>query len=189
MSIPGIFSGQGGFELAFLDPASMANGGLDIAGSKVEEGESESEEENLQDQVQEEYGEPLEASEGEDEEELEERDEGDEEVEDLDESSPGDDEEDVEEAISSIFDLLGGALVSTSGRVDVMEILTQEQETAGSVGRASDAGESSYDHAAMPINYGNEYEQRMSDHWATSYEGREHDKIRADKFAVEPKAG
>ncbi|MDG2207397.1 MAG: right-handed parallel beta-helix repeat-containing protein, partial [Pirellulales bacterium] len=189
MSIPGIFSGQGGFELAFLDPASMANGGLDISGSKVEEGENESEEENLQDQVQGEYGEPLEASEGEDEEELEERDEGDEEVEDLDESSPGDDEEEVEEAISAIFDLLGGALVSTSGRIDVMEILTQEQETAGSVGRASDVGESSYDHAAVPINYDNEYEQRMSDHWATSYEGREHDKIWADKFAVEPKAG
>ncbi|MCP4814156.1 MAG: hypothetical protein GY888_16740, partial [Planctomycetaceae bacterium] len=32
-SIPGIFSGADGFQLAFLDPASMANAGLDISGS------------------------------------------------------------------------------------------------------------------------------------------------------------
>ena len=95
----------------------------------------------------------------------------------------------VEEAISAIFDLLGGALASKSGRVDVMEILTQDQEPSASSHRGSDTGQTAYRDAAGPVYDANEYEQRMSDRWATAYDAHDYDKAYADALVVDHKAG
>ena len=183
MSIPGIFSGANGFELAFLDPASMANAGLDISGSSSEAGEDESDIENLENQVQEEYGSETDGREEEDEDtDLDGREERDEDFDEFEDAPPVEDEEEIEESISAIFDLLGGALASQSGRIDVMEILTQgstknNHQHSSSSGNA-EVGTPRWAHSE------NEYDQMVTDRWATSFDVRESDKTWTDALVA-----
>jgi hypothetical protein len=183
MSIPGIFSGDGGFELAFLDPASMANAGLDISGSSSEAGEDESDVEDLENQVQEEYGSETDGREEEEEDtDLDGREEGDEDFDDFEDAPPVEDEEEIEESISAIFDLLGGALASKSGRIDVMEILTQGS-TTNNHQRSSSSGNAE---VVTPrwAHSENEYDQMVTDRWATSFDARESDKNWTDAIVA-----
>ena len=188
MLIPGIFSGVGGFELAFLDPASMANAGLDISGSSSEAGEDESDVEDLENQVQEEYGsETDDREEEEDDTDLDGREEGDEDSNEFEDAPPVEDEEEIEESISAIFDLLGGALASKSGRIDVMEILTQGS-TANNHQRSSSSG----DVEVVPPRWAhseNEYDQIVTDRWATSFDARESDKTWTGALVAARKEG
>ncbi|MDE0938380.1 MAG: hypothetical protein OSA43_00335, partial [Pirellulales bacterium] len=183
MSISGIFSGDGGFELAFLDPASMANAGLDISGSSSEAGEDESDVEDLENQVQEEYGSETDGREEEEEDtDLDGREEGDEDFDEFEDAPPVEDEEEIEESISAIFDLLGGALASKSGRIDVMEILTQ-----GSTKNNHQHSSSSGNAEVVTPRWArseNEYDQMVTDRWVTSFDARESDKTWTDALVA-----
>jgi hypothetical protein len=123
VSMAGIFAGPNAFDLAFLDPVSLAESVLDISGTTVEDEDQEGEVEDLQNQVQDEYGNDLDGRD--DDEEFSEDDRDDEEEDDFDDQDDDqpEDEEDIEETISVIFNLIGEALASDSGRVDVIEIL------------------------------------------------------------------
>ena len=167
-SIPGIFSGADGFQLAFLDPASMANAGLDISGSTTEAGEDESNAEDLENQVQEEFGNETDEREDEADTDLDGREEGDEGSDEFDEAPPVEDEEEIEESISGIFDILGSALASKSGRIDVMDILTQGS-VANSHQQAS-SSEVSESVTARLSQSENEYDQMVTDSWASSFD-------------------
>ena len=173
-SLQGIFGGVDGFQLAFLDPASMANAALDIAGSTVDAGEEGSDAEDLENQVQEEFGtEAVDEIEEEEEGDLEDREDSDrrsDEFDEIDESSPADDEEEIEESISGIFNILGSALASKSGRVDVMDILTHGSSTESHSQKSrQDTGSSVH----RWVHDTNAYEQTVSDRWANAFDAQE----------------
>ncbi len=185
-SIQGIFGGVDGFQLAFLDPASMANAALDIAGSTVEAGEDGSDAEDLENQVQEEFGTEASDEIEEEESDLEDREESDHESDEFDEAPPVEEEEEIEESISGIFDILGRAVASKSGQVDVMDILTpgsstenraqlQDQDTVVSVPR--------WTHNA------NKYEQMVSDRWAKAFDARESEQTWTEALEATRKEG
>ncbi|MEK6269284.1 MAG: right-handed parallel beta-helix repeat-containing protein, partial [Planctomycetales bacterium] len=187
--IPGMFSGANGFQLAFLDPASMANAALDISGSTTEAGEDGSDAEDLENQVQEEFGtEATDEREEEDETELDGREEGDEESSgEFDEAPPVEDEEEIEESISGIFDILGNALASTSGRIDVMDILTPESSTQNH--QASSFTKDAEVTVARWTHNESAYDQRVSDRWATSFDAQESEKTWTEALEAARKDG
>jgi hypothetical protein len=187
--IPGMFSGANGFQLAFLDPASMANAALDISGSTTEAGEDGSDAEDLENQVQEEFGtEATDEREEEDETELDGREEGDEESSgEFDEAPPVEDEEEIEESISGIFDILGNALASNSGRIDVMDILTREASTQNH--QASSFTKDAEVTVARWTHNESAYDQRVSDRWATSFDAQESEKTWTEALEAARKDG
>jgi hypothetical protein len=187
--IPGMFSGANGFQLAFLDPASMANAALDISGSTTEAGEDGSDAEDLENQVQEEFGtEATDEREEEDETELDGREEGDEESSgEFDEAPPVEDEEEIEESISGIFDILGNALASNSGRIDVMDILTPESSTQNH--QASSFTKDAEVTVARWTHNESAYDQRVSDRWATSFDAQESEKTWTEALEAARKDG
>ena len=187
--IPGMFSGANGFQLAFLDPASMANAALDISGSTTEAGEDGSDVEDLENQVQEEFGtEATDEREEEDEAELDGREEGDEESSDeFDESPPVEDEEEIEESISGIFDILGNALASNSGRIDVMDILTREASTQNH--QASSFTKDAEVTVARWTQNESAYDQMVSDRWATAFDAQESEKTWTEALEAARKDG
>ena len=92
------------------------------------------------------------------------------EFDEIDESSPGDDEEEIEESISGIFNILGNALASKSGRVDVMDILTHGSSTESHSQKSRQDTRSSI-HRWMHDT--NAYEQTVSDRWANAFDVQE----------------
>jgi hypothetical protein len=187
--IPGMFSGANGFQLAFLDPASMANAALDISGSTTEAGEDGSDAEDLENQVQEEFGtEATDEREEEDETELDGREEGDEESSgEFDEAPPVEDEEEIEESISGIFDILGNALASNSGRIDVMDILTPESSTQNH--QASSFTKDAEVTVARWTQNESAYDQMVSDRWATAFDAQESEKTWTEALEAARKDG
>ena len=92
------------------------------------------------------------------------------EFDEIDESSPADDEEEIEESISGIFNILGSALASKSGRVDVMDILTHGSSTESHSQKSrQDTGSSVH----RWVHDTNAYEQTVSDRWANAFDAQE----------------
>ena len=81
-----------------------------------------------------------------------------------------DDEEEIEESISGIFNILGNALASKSGRVDVMDILTHGSSTESHSQKSRQDARSSI-HRWMHDT--NAYEQTVSDRWANAFDVQE----------------
>ena len=130
LSIGGDFARPGLFAIAALDPAGLINSNLDISGSiagEDQEGEvnefgndiDQLEEDDLTTRDDEEESVPAEEEDNLDTDEFD--GEGD---------ALPEDEEELDEAISVLFDLIGEALASDSGHVDVLEILESDSRSS-----------------------------------------------------------